>query len=210
MNPLDLRWQMVRDRWPLRVKNGVATAIPPYSVVLITSTTTTNNEVVYTVRQPNASSTDFKWDGYLVTGPFAIGNTVGAEGLATTLVQPNFISTDYAASIGQVVGPKHSQFTAARYYYGYLIEGGATTFNGVNIAVARWTGVHAVKGKVDDTNVNALATCTVSVWDGNRAGDTTMNITGVVNPTGNLTSINGKRCQVTYPGGVPELIFVEC
>jgi len=200
---------MVRDRWPLRVLNGTSTAIPPYSIVLVTSVSTTNNEAVYTVRQPNAASTDFKWDGYLVTGPFAIGGGTTYEGCASTLISPNFVSTDFTAAEGDVVGPKHSQFTAAKYYYGYLIEGGATTFNGVKIAVARWVGCGSVKGKVDDTNVNALATCVVSVWDGNRAGDTTMNITAV-NPTGNLTSVNGKRCRVTNSGGVPELDFVEC
>ena len=210
MNPLDLRWQMVRDRWPVRVKNGAGATIPPFSIVLVSSTTTTNNEIVFTVVKPNAASTDFNWEGYLVTGPFEIGSGSSNEGLASTLAQPNFISTDYTSALGEICGPKHGQFTAAKYYYGYRIMGGATTFNGIKIAVARWVGVGSVKGKVDDTNVNALATCVVSVWDGNRAGDTTMNITGVVNPTSNLTGVNGKRCRVTNSGGTPELDFVEC
>lgn len=210
MNPLDERWEMVRDRWPLRVKNSTSEVLPPFSVVLITTVTATNNEMVFTVRKPNAASTDFNWDGYLVTGPFAIGADASAEGLATNLVIPNYVRYDTGTpAIKEIWGPKHNQYTLSRYYYGFEIMGGNTTACGNNVTIARWKGVHTVKGKVDDTNVNALATCTVSVWDGNRAGDTTMNITAV-NPTSNLTSINGKRCQVTYPGGVAELTFVEC
>ncbi len=211
MNPLDLRWQMVRDRWPLRVKNSSGAVIPPFSVVLITSVSASNNEMLYTVRQPNAASTDFNWNGYLVTGPFSIGAGASDEGLATDLVQPNYVRYDTGTpAIKEVWGPKHSQLTLSKYYYGYEILGGNTTAAGNNVTIARWVGCGSVKGKVDDTNVNALATCVVSVWDGNRAGDTTMNITGVVNPTSNLTSINGKRCRVTNSGGTPELDFVEC
>lgn len=212
MNPLDQRWAAVRDRWPLRVRNSSGSVVPPFSVVLISSVTISNNETVYIIRQPNASSSDFNWNNYLVTGPFQIGSDSSAEGLATDLVQPNYVRYDGSGTPAakDVWGPKHGQLTLSKYYYGFEILGGNTTAGGNSVTIARWTGIASVKGKIDDTNVNALATCTVSVWDGNRAGDTSMDITGVVNPTSNLTSVNGKRCQVTYPGGVPELIFVEC
>ncbi len=81
---------MVRDRWPLRVKNSSGEVIHPFSVVLITSVTASNNEMLFTVRKPNAASTDFNWNQYLVTGPYAIGAGSSDEGLATDLVQPNY------------------------------------------------------------------------------------------------------------------------
>ena len=63
MNGLDERWLAVRDRWPIRVKNGSGAAIPPYSLVLTSSATATNNEIVVTVIKPNNSSTDFNFNG---------------------------------------------------------------------------------------------------------------------------------------------------
>lgn len=210
--PNDMRAPFFRaNRWR-RVVNGGGVAIPPHSVVLITSTSKSAGEIVHTVRQPNAANTDFHWNRYLVTGTQAIYTDSDSEGLATDLSCPGYVRYDSSGTpaIGDVWGPKHAQFTLSKYYYGYEILGGNTTSVGNNVTVARWTGVASVKGKIDDTNVSALATCVVSVWDGARAGDTTMNVTGVVNPTTDLTSVNGKRCQVTFPGGVPELIFVEC
>lgn len=182
MNPLDHRWTMVRDRWPLRVKNSSGSAITPYSIVLVTSETTSNNEALYTVVKPNAAATDFNRSKYLVTGPFAIGSSGSDEGLATNLTQPNYISTDAAASVGQIWGPKHNQFTASRYYYGYEILGGATTFNGVNIAVAKWIGVDTVLGKADAA-ITSGNSGTISIWNGagGAEADTSMNITGVYN-----------------------------
>jgi hypothetical protein len=210
MNTLDQRWLMVRDRWPVRVKNGSGAAIPPFSIVLISSSITTNNEIVFTVAKPNAASTDFNWDGYLVTGPFAIGSGSSDEGLATTLAQPNFISTDFSASTGNICGPKHNQFTAAQYYYGYHILGGATTFNSVNIAIARWIGVHSVLGKTDGASTKGSGTVTVSVYAGavNSDADTTMNITGVGNEFADVETT--KYVWVTRNGGVPYLTSAEC
>lgn len=205
MNPLDLRWQMVRDRWPLRVKNASGSVIPPYSLALVTSETASANEMLYTVRKPNAADTDFNRSKYLVTGPFAIGSGAANEGLATNLTQPNYISTDAAASIGQIWGPKHNQFTAARYYYGYEILGGATTFNGINIAVAKWIGVDTVLGKADSSIANA-ASGTVSVWNGvgGSEADTTMNIATVYNRGSAISS--GDWVFVSWNGESPYIL----
>ncbi len=214
MNPLDLRGQMVRDRWPLRVKNATSPAvtIPPFSVVLITSVAASNNEMLYTVVQPNAASTDFNWNGYLVTGPFAIGSGSTNEGLATDLAQPNYVRYDGSGTpaIKDVWGPKHGQLTLSKNYYGYEVLGGNTTASGNNVTIARWIGITSVFGKIDDTTVNKNSTCTFSVWDQGRSGDTTMNITSVRNSAVNLTSINGKMAQCVRAGSTAELSMVEC
>lgn len=211
MNPLDQRWAMVRDRWPVRLKNGSGSVIPPFSLVLESSCAAVNNEQVHTVVKPNASSTDFNRNQYLVTGPFAIGSGSSCEGLGSTLAQPNYLATNGSASKGQIWGPKHSQFTAERYYYGFECLGGATTFNGQNIALFRWIGVHNVLGKIDDSSVSLAGTCTVSVYSGSDGTtDTSMNIASVRNRGKALTSLSTPYCMVAWNGEEPYLIWVAC
>lgn len=178
---LDPRWSPLRGKWPLLVKNGSGSAIPPFSVVLISSVTKTNNEIVYTVVQPNAASTDFNWNGYLVTGPFAIGSASTANGLASDLVQPNYVRYDTGTpAIKEKWGPKHGQLTISKGYYGFEILGGNTTECGNNVTVAKWVGVDSILGKTD-ASVFGGNTVTVSIYSGTTAGsesDTTMNLTG--------------------------------
>jgi hypothetical protein len=200
-----------RDPW-VRVKNGVATEIPPFSVVLITAVTRVGGRFVYTVRQPNAAATDFNWNGYLVTGETKIGNTVNAEGWARDLTEPGEIAYNNAATpaIGEVWGPKHGQFTLEKNYYGFEILGGNTTFDTVNVTIARWVGVHSVLGKTDGASTKGSGTVTVSVYAGavNSDADTTMNITGVGNEFADVETT--KYVWVTRNGGVPYLTSAEC
>jgi hypothetical protein len=212
MNPLDQRWQAVRDRWPLRVKNASSAVIPPFSVVLITTVAASNNEMLYTVRKPNAADTDFNWNGYLVTGPFAIGLGTSDEGLATDLAQPNYVRYDTGTpAIKEVWGPKHNQHTLSKNYYGFEILGGNTTAAGNNVTIARWVGPNIVIGKIDDSSVSLGSTCTVSVHVGTTyQTDSTMNITGVVNRGATLTSLSSPYCGVCEGNGIPVLMWVAC
>lgn len=203
MNPLDERWAMVRDRWPLRVKNSSGSVIPPFSVVLITSVTVSNNEMLYTVRQPNAASTDFNWNGYLVTGPFSIGSGSSDEGLATDLVQPNYVRYDTGTpAIKDVWGPKHGQLTLSKNYYGFEIVGGNTTAAGNNVTIARWVGISMVLGK-PDAAIAQGASGTVSVYVGSAGSesDSTMNISSVYNRGSSLTTSD--YVFVVINGGIP-------
>lgn len=181
MNPLDQRWAMVRDRWPLRVKNSSGSVIPPFSVVLITSATATDNEMVFIVRQPNAASTDFNWNGYLVTGPFSIGSGSSDEGLATDLVQPNYVRYDTGApAIKEIWGPRHGQFTLSKAYYGFEILGGNTTAAGNNVTIARWVGAGEVLVKNETgSSIAAASSGTVNVYSGTAGSesDTGMDMT---------------------------------
>lgn len=209
---LDSRWLPLRGRWPIRVKNGAGATIPPFSLVLTSSATATDNEIVVTVVKPNAAAADFNLCGYLVTGPFAIGSGSSNEGLASNLVNPNYLSLDFTGATGNFCGPKHNQFTAAQYYHGYRLEGDPETVNGVKVAVAKNIGVNTVLGKMDNASVSPGSTCTVSVWAGVRPTevDTTMNITNVANLGANITSATTKWCMVFFNGGQPYLGFVAC
>lgn len=128
-----------------RVKNGTGSVIPPFSLVLNNGITTSGDELVFTVIQPNNSSTDFNWNQYLVTGPFAIGANSGNEGLATCLTAPGYMRYDTGTpAVKEVWGPKHAQLTASKNYFGFEILGGNTTWQSNTITVARWIGVNEV------------------------------------------------------------------
>lgn len=182
MSPADLlRSPFMRRDW-VRVKNGVATLIPPHSVVLITATTVTNNEVVYTVRQPNAASTDFNWNGYLITGPFSIPATVGAEGVATEASVPALARYDTGTpALKEVWGPKHGQFTLSKGYHGFEIVGTNTTSpSGTNVVPVRWIGVEEVLVKNETGSPIAAAnsgSCNVYVGTAGSETDSGMDLT---------------------------------
>jgi hypothetical protein len=211
--PNDLRAPFFRrQRWT-RVKNVSGVVMPPFSVVLINGVASSSGEIVLSVTQPNAASTDFNWNGYMVTGPIAIGvSDTTNEGYATDLSEPGFVRYDGSGTPaqGQVWGPKHGQMTLTRYYFGFEILGGNTTAAGNNVTVARWTGVEKVLGKADGASTKGSGTITVSVYAGavNSDADTTMNITGVGNEFANVSS--GKYVWVTRNGETPYLTSAEC
>lgn len=181
MAPEDyLRAPFFRHPW-VRVKNGVATTIPPHSVVLITSGTITNNGMVYTVRQPNAASTDFNWDGYLITGPFEIGASTNYEGLATEATEPTLARYDSGSpAMKEVWGPKHGQFTLSKGYYGYQVVGSTTTSGGNNVVPVRWIGVEEVlvKNETGSTiNAGSSGSCNVYVGTAGSETDSGMDLT---------------------------------
>lgn len=200
---LDSRWAPLRSRWPLRVKNSSGAVIPPFSVVLRSGPTTSNNEIVIPVVKPNASSTDFNWDGYLVTGPFAIGAGSSDEGIATDLCQPNFVRYDTGTpAAGEIWGPKHGQHTLSKNYYGFECLGGNTTAAGNNVSLFRWVGVKSVLGKPDGSIANA-ASGTINVYTGTAGSesDSGMDIGSVYNRGGALTTSD--YIFVLRNGGVP-------
>lgn len=201
---LDSRWLPLRGRWPIRIKNGAGATIPPFSLVLTSSATATDNEIVVTVVKPNAAAADFNLCGYLVTGPFAIGSGSSNEGLASNLVQPNYLSLDFTGATGNICGPKHGQFTASRHYYGYRVEGGATTVNGVNVAICKNIGVGSVMGKAS-ASIGLTAVGTVNVFVGLIAGaDSGMKITNAFTPLASVTS--GGPVMVVWNGEQPHVL----
>ena len=207
----DLRAPFFRQNW-VRVVNGSGAVIPPHSVVLISSTSYSGGAVIHTVVQPNAASTDFNWDGYLVTGPFAIGSSSTAEGIACDLSTPGLIRYDSGTPVkGEIWGPKHGLFTVSKNYYGYHILGGNTTSGDNSVTVAKWHGVPSVVGKIDDSSVSLGATCTVSVHVGSSyQSDSGMELTGVLNRGVALTGLSSPYCKVSAPNGVPILDWVAC
>jgi hypothetical protein len=208
MSPSDFeRSSFFRSNTWVRVKNAAATTIPPHSVVLITGSTKVNNDIVYTVQQPNAASTDFNWNGYLITGPAAIGASTSYEGIATDATAPTLACYDTGSpALKDVYGPKHGQFTLSKNYYGYEVVGSATT--SINSVVpVRWIGVGLVLGKTD-AEITSGNSGTVSVWAGTPGSeaDTSMNIASVYN-RGSATVSSGDWVLVVLNGGNPYLLI---
>lgn len=211
MIPADFRAPYFRNHWVRVKQNSNASVIPPFSLVYIASESVVDNEIVYAVAKPNSASTDFNRD-YLVTGPLAIDSAAGAEGIASSLEGGGYVSYDGTGtpSLNEVWGPKHGQHTLSKNQYGFLIRGGNTTFNGVNITIARQIGVNSVAGKLDTGTVGKNSTCTVSVWDGARASAVGAKLLNVKNPAISMTSVTTKQCIVVWNAGNPELVLVEC
>lgn len=182
MSPLDFyRSPSLRHPW-VRVKLGVATTVPPHSVVLITSSAITNNDVTYTVRQPNAASTDFNWNGYLITGPFEIGANTSYEGVATTATEGALARYDSGTpAMKEVWGPKHGQFTLSKGYHGFEIIGSTTTSpSGTNVVPVRWIGVEEVLVKNETGSAIAAAasgSCNVYIGTAGSETDSGMDLT---------------------------------
>lgn len=207
----DIRAPFFRQSW-WRVKNATGSIIPPHSVVLRNGTIdTSEGEPIFSVIQPNSSSTQFNWAGYLVTGPDPIGASSSAQGWATNLWEPGFVR--YAGSsptAGTVYGPKHGQLTLEANYYGFLILGGATTASGNNVAVAQWIGVHSIIGTVNSASVSTGNTIGVSVHVGTTyQTDSGMDVTALNRAT-DLTGLSSNYCEVTIGNGIPILSWVAC
>ncbi len=211
MNPADFMRSpfFLNNKW-VQVSNQSGDTIPPFSVVRAGEPATGNNNFGFPIAQPNSSSTAFDRD-YLVTGPYAIGFGTGAEFIATDLASFGLVRHDGSATPtkNQVWGPKHGQYTLANLYYGFSCQGGSFTACGNSVSVFKQTGYNILYGKVDDTNVNKNASATVSVWTGDRSGDTGMNVEST-NRSINLTGVNGKMCIVVAAGAFAEFVMVEC
>jgi hypothetical protein len=133
-NPLDLRWQMVRDRWPVRVKNSSGETIPPYAVMRVTDWSKSNNEILYTVAKPDST---YRWQ-YLVNSPIAIGSGSSNEGVATFLGSPNLVYYNSGTpAYGESWGPTASQWYLTQHRPGFIVQGAHTeTFNSKNLLCA--------------------------------------------------------------------------
>lgn len=173
MIPADRSAPFFRKGW-VRVKNDSGAEIPPHSVVLITDSESTDGETVYTVIQPNAASTDFNWNGYLITGPFLIGAAGGDEGIATTATESALARFDTGSpALKDVYGPKHGQLTLSKGYHGFEVIGSTTTSAGYSVVPVRWIGVNEVLIKNETgSSIAAGSSGTFNVYIGTAGSET--------------------------------------
>jgi hypothetical protein len=161
---------MVRDRWPLRVKNSSGEVIPPFSVMRVTNWSKSNNEILYTVAKPDST---YRWQ-YLVSGPFAIGSGSSDEGLASFLSNggPVYYNSGTPA-YGERWGPTSGQWYLTQHRPGFHVQGAATSsFNSKNLLVATQIPPGEVRVKNDSGGaVSAGSSATMSMFGGS-AGTT--------------------------------------
>lgn len=170
MNPLDHRWTMVRDRWPLRVKNSSGEVIPPFAVMRVTNWSNSNNEILYTVAKPDST---YRWQ-YLVNGPIAIGSGSSDEGLATFLANggPVYYNSGTPA-YGERWGPTSGQWYLTQHRPGFQVQGATTSsFNSKNLLIATQIPPGEVRVQNDSGGaVAANSSATMSMYGGS-AGTT--------------------------------------
>lgn len=139
MIPSDIR-RALAFQWPLRVRNGQGTVIPPGAVMRIVSSTAVGGQLVYTCAKPNSTTQN----RYLVNGPFAIGTRSTDEGLASTLCEAGYVLYDTGTpAVNEEWGPSDGSWTLTTSGTGFTITGGITTLAG-NAAVSAIQGVLSI------------------------------------------------------------------
>lgn len=207
MNPLDRRWEILRARWPIRVKNSSGEAVPPFAVMRITSWTKTNNEIVYTIGKPNTTF----YRRYLVNGPITIGAASGSEGIATFLDQggPVYFGGG-SPGMDEEWGATSGQWYLTQHRPGFLVGGSTTeTFNGKSLLVAKQYLVQMVYGKAD-TAISLNSAGTVRVYGGEfgAESDTSQTIASCYNKSTALS--DEAEVTVAWPHGRPLVAKLVC
>jgi hypothetical protein len=161
--------------------NNSGESIPPHSVLRITNWSIEDNEILYTVTKPDAT---YRWQ-YLVSGPFAIGEEDGDEGLATFLSSggPVYYNTGTPA-YGQRWGPTPSQWYLTQHAPGFHVQGAkTTTFNSKNLLVAVQIPPGEVRVKNDDGSGSFAAAATGRTFGiyGGTAGTTDTGLEVTIN-----------------------------
>lgn len=208
MNPLDHRWTMVRDRWPLRVKNSSGEIIPPYSVLRVTNWAKSNNEILYTVTKPDST---YRWQ-YLVSGPFSIGLGTSDEGLASFLGNSSFVYFNSGTpALGESWGPTSSQWYLTQHRPGFIVQGATTeTYNSKSLllAVQVIPDEILVKNATGGDYAAAHGGDTYQVWGGvaGSEADTSLTVTAYnkmsiafkAGKFGSVGRLNGQNYAVTW------------
>lgn len=206
MNPLDLRWQMLRDRWPIRFKNPTGEEIPPYAVMKVSNWTESDNEILCSVSKPD---TTFQ-RRYLVNGPFAVGTGSDNEGVASFLGRGGPVYISGTPTDNEEWGATSGQWYLSQHRPGFIISGSNTeTHNGKTIALAIQFVAQVVYGKADAA-IAKNASGTVRVYGGafGSESDTSMTISSCYNKTSDIA--DEAEVTVCWPNGKPLVANLVC
>lgn len=190
----------MRKPW-VRFRNDNSGTIPPFGVMRITGTTTINNEIVYTVDQPNTTF----YRIYLVNGPKAVHT--GKAGMATFLWNGGYVLVEATAALGESWGPATGQWTLKKWRYGFTPMGASKALGSYTVVAAVQSPVNHVWGQTDGA-VNKGSSGTVEVYDGNDAQITSTNLSSVKNKYGNVA--DNKKVSVEWLGGSWYMKAAEC
>lgn len=136
----------------LRIYNGTDNEMPQYGVGKVTAITTVNGEKVVQVEKPDTTFSRL----YLVNS----GDDLAYQRVGTSKNRPVVkLLCDAVPAVGDVFGPKPSQWTASKGYPGYTIIGHL----GDNIAIARQESIDHLIGKPGST-VTKGSSGSFTIW----------------------------------------------
>lgn len=182
--------------------NNSSETVPAYGVMGITAGTF-DSDFYFTCGQPDTTFRRF----YLINGPIDV--EAGKYGWAQKPNQTNkvlFRTASGTPAAGECWGPKPSQWTLEKNYYGFTILGGADTTLGQ--VLCQQHVVNTIIGKTDSSHAKS-ASGTISVYAGTLGSesDTTINITAYNRFAAVSTT---KWVQADWIGGGWNLSAAEC
>lgn len=201
---LESRLQLLAASPPLgrvRFRNDNSGTVPKYGVLRITGMAQVKGKYILTIDQPNTTFLRL----YLVNGATQVGTGKYGWGYFLTGETPRKVLYDTGTpAYGESWGPKASQWSLAKWRYGFTIMGGNDT-----TALTTHAVQHPVNSFIGKTNAthNEDDDEAVSVYDGNRV-DTSMDVSGVYNLFANLSS--GVWVHVQWNGGTWYLTAADC
>lgn len=171
-------------------RNDSGEVIPGCGILRITGLATVNNRQMLTVGKPNTYGSQF----FHAINDIA-DIPVGGYGMCTLgwTAVVNYDSADGTPAFGEAWGPRDATWKAKKNTGGFMVTGNPDTTNFLvevqKLPMLEFYGVTDAIHAVD-------ATGTISIYTGTLGGetDTTVNMTGVLNRYGTVTSGTKVRC----------------
>lgn len=194
-----------RPKW-VQFRNTSGEEIPAYGVMRVTGAELKAGLPIITVAKP---STTFQ-RLYLVNGPQRVGSGSTARGIGTWLDdEPGYVLYESGTpAYGESWGPKASQWSLAKWRYGFTVVGGlAGTGSGIRV-VAKQREVDVVYGQTNGTHTKGSSS-TIDLYDGNNSAISSTSITAT-NRFATVATATAKKVMCTWIGGTWISSAAEC
>lgn len=184
-----------RDYVRVPFRNNSGETVPAHGCMRITGTETSDGVERFIIAKPNTS---FKRI-YLINGPDTVAST--AQGWATFCWHADWVLYDDASTPAaeESWGPQDGSWEIKKWRYGFTIQGSATG-GSTDLVLAQQEWVNAFLCKSNEAIAANGGTGAVSVYDGNQADMTGIDVSSCVNRTG-LNYDNGKWGNAKWLGG---------
>lgn len=182
-----------RDFVRVKFRNNSGETVPAYGCMRVTGVELDEGVLRFVVAKPDTSFNRL----YLVNSGSSVAS--GAPGWGTWLYHADKVLYESGTpAFGESWGPKASQWSLAKWRYGFTIQGQNDT-----TALTTYAIQSEVNGFLCKSNEEFAAdgdTGAVSVYDGNQADITGTDVSGCINRTG-IVWESGKWGKATWLGG---------
>lgn len=188
----------------VQFRNTSGEEIPAYGCMRVTGAELKAGLPLITVAKPDTTFHRL----YLVNGPLRVGSDSNARGVGTWLEEAGYVLYESGTpAVDESWGPKASQWSLAKWRYGFTIVGGlAGTGSGIRV-LAKQEQVGEVYGQTNGA-IALDASGTVDLYDGNNAAITSTSITATNRFV--TTVATGKKVIATWIGGTWLLSAAKC